>query len=76
MNGQPPEDREALLERIADLEAENERLRRLLNDPDKLLQRGLRILAQMHGPILNIAVFMLRFTQKLAHLTAPISPWW
>lgn len=29
------------------LRAENERLRRLLNDPQRLLQRGLRILAGM-----------------------------
>lgn len=73
---QPNDDRAALLQHIADLEAENERLRRLLNDPDKLLQRGLRILASMHSPILNAAVFMLRFTHELAQLTAPISPWW
>lgn len=58
------------------LREENERLRRLLNDPDKLLQRGLHILAAMQGPILNGAVLMLRFWQELAHLTAPISPWW
>lgn len=58
------------------LREENERLRRLLNDPDALLQRGLRILAGMQAPILNVAVVMLRFIHELAHLTAPISPWW
>lgn len=34
-----------LEEQVANLEAENARLRQLLNDPHRLLQRGLRLLS-------------------------------
>jgi hypothetical protein len=47
----PAESVSQLQERVIALEEENARLRRFLNDPHRLLQRGLRILSGIGGPL-------------------------
>ena len=65
------------------LRAENRRLRELLNDPEHLLQRGLRILAGMSAPDLALAGTAALQGLGAADLvtavqlaTSPLSPWW